>query len=181
MVLALLSMLIAAYVCREPLRDWAVDDTLFNAEIRAAAVKHKLDPELVRAVVFQESRFNPSCRGGQGEIGLMQLLPRGAVAEYARRNAVPLPSETQLFAPALNLEIGCWYLGQAMRRWEGYRDQVSLALAQYNAGESRVVRWKPERPEDPFAGRIGIGSTRIYVERITKRYARYRTQKEKGK
>ncbi len=166
----------AVWSCREPLLEFWVDDTRYAAEIAAAARKHGLDPQLVRAVVFQESRFNPASRGGKGEIGLMQILPRGAVADYANYHRIPVPSETRLFAPELNLEIGCWYLGRAMRRWREYRECAMLALVQYNAGESRADRWKPEQLDGPVLERIAIPSTRTYVEKIMNRYARYRAQ-----
>ena len=74
----------------------------------------------------------------------------------------------------LNLEIGCGYLARGMRRWSGYRAQTELALAQYNAGESRADRWKPASPDGTVVDRIGIGSTRQYVTRIMKRYRKYR-------
>ena len=70
------------YSCRTEVRDWIVDDTLYSTEIRRYAEKYELDPQLVRALIFQESRFNPECRGSKGEVGLMQLLPEGAVADY---------------------------------------------------------------------------------------------------
>ena len=53
--------------------DWFVDDTKYHDEIVAAARRHGLDPDLVRALIFRESRFNPQARGSRGEVGLMQF------------------------------------------------------------------------------------------------------------
>lgn len=154
-------------------RDLWVDDTLYSSEILEAAQRHALPPELVRAVVFQESRFDSRARGAKGEIGLMQLLPEGAVAEWSRICKKKNPGEDQLFDPALNLEIGCWYLGRALRRWKDYKDCVELALIQYNAGEARAKRWKPDSHEESVLPRIKLRTTRRYVEQITKRYRNY--------
>ena len=154
-------------------RDFWVDDTKFSREIGEAAQRHSLPPELVRAVVFQESRFDPRARGAKGEIGLMQLLPSGAVAEWSRVCKKKAPTEDQLFDPALNLEIGCWYLGRALRRWKDYNDRVELALIQYNAGEARAKRWKPDSPKGSVLPRIKLRTTKRYVEQITKRYRNY--------
>ena len=71
-----LILILATFWFREELRDFAVDDTRYADEIRVAANRNGLDPQFVRAVVFQESRFDPFARGSKGEVGLMQVLPR---------------------------------------------------------------------------------------------------------
>lgn len=171
--LAMLALVVVAYCRSDDLRDWMVDDTRFAAEIREAALTHGIEPELVRAVVFQESRFDPFARGSKGEVGLMQVLPRGAVADWARAKRRPAPDRAALADPRLNLEIGCWYLARGMRRWRNYTHGTELALAGYNAGESRAERWKPADPGDEVIPRIAIASTRRYVSRIMKRYRNY--------
>ena len=116
----------AGLISDESPRDWLVNDRLFAGEIKAAAEKYGLDPELVRAVVFQESRFDPFCRGDNGEYGLMQVLPRGAVADWARLNRRDIPSADQLTEPELNLEIGCWFLARAKKRYASYKHSTAL-------------------------------------------------------
>ncbi len=174
--LAMLGAVFVLYQTVDDLRDLAVDDDIFGREIARAAAFHGLDPLLVRAVVFQESRFNPGARGGKGEIGLMQLWPRGAVADWARVHRVEPPNEAELFDVGRNLDIGCWFLARGMRRWSDYRCGTELALAQYNAGESRAERWKPASPEGEVVSAITIESTRHYVGRIMKRYRKYREE-----
>lgn len=161
-------------------RDFMVDDRLYDAEIRAAAAKHGLDSRLVRAVVYQESRFRPGTVGRAGEIGLMQIMPDQAARDWARANRVPVPERAVLFSPRLNLEIGCWYLADGMRRFGGYREATLLALARYNAGLTRAKAWAPEKPDGAVLPRIAIASTRRYVEQIMNRYRKYCEETDSG-
>ncbi len=171
--LAALAALIASLLCGRPLNDWFVDDTRFSGEIRAAAERHGVDPQLVRALIFQETRFRPFRRGRKGEIGLMQVLPEGSAADWARVHKRKVPGTDALFVPEMNLEIGCWYLSRALRRWKEYDHGLELALAQYNAGLRRASRWKPDDLRGEVLDRIDIPSTRSYVRNICSRYRRY--------
>lgn len=154
-------------------RGFWVDDTRFADEIREAASRHGVDPQLVRAVIFEESRFRPDAIGSKGEVGLMQIMPSGAVAEWSRRNGRKMPTHSALMRVDLNLEIGVWYLARALERWSAYRECIPLALVQYNAGQTRAERWKPERLDGEVVPRIRIASTKTYVEKIMVRYHRY--------
>ena len=148
------------------------DDTLYREDIRRAAVRHGVDPELVRALIWHESRFRANAVGRLGEVGLMQLLPQGAAAEYARVHKVSPMSRRELFKVPNNLEVGCWYLGVAMRRWRAHDQQIERALVHYNAGERRAKTWcrNPSRGEsDPISA-----SLRGYVGKIMSRYHGYR-------
>ena len=167
---------------REHVRNFFVDDTLYAEEIREAALQHHLPPELVRAVVFQESRFDPEVQGRAGEIGLMQILPRGAVAEWARIHKCPVPDRVALENVRVNLEIGCFFLARSMRKWAKYKGQIALALCQYNAGDRRAAKWAPPDPEDgDILSRITIRSTKKYVADILARYEKYCKEREAQK
>ena len=150
-----------------------VDDRRYFDQIRVISARHGVDAQLVRAVVFQESRFDRSVIGGKGEVGLMQVHLKGAVADWAKFHKKKLPSHAALLDVELNLEIGVWYLARALKRWEKYRDRIPLALVQYNAGAARADRWKPERFDGQVIPRIKIASTRIYVKKIMERYHKY--------
>ncbi len=177
-----LVLILATFWFREELRDFAVDDTRYADEIRVAANRNGLDPQFVRAVVFQESRFDPFARGRAGEIGLMQVLPSGAAAEWERVTGRKKPGTNALYDPAVNLEIGCWYLARGMRKYAAYTNVHELALARYNAGESRSEKWKPERKDGDVIGRITIPSTKEYVAKIMSRYRAYReAEKSRGR
>ena len=171
----------AAFFYRDDLRDLTVDDTRYAAEIAAAADRYGLDPQLVRAVVFQESRFDPAARGGAGEVGLMQVLPSGAGAEWARWSGSPPPDAGDLKDPEFNLNVGCWYLAEGMLRYEDYREATELALARYNAGQSRADKWRPGETDGSVAELISISGTRRYVSHIMKRYRNYMAEAERKK
>ena len=121
-----------------------------------------LDPALVKAVVAAESAFDPRAVSDKGAIGLMQVLPetgeRYGVHGDARHSA-----QQRLFDPATNLRIGTRYLRDLLARFE---NDVSLALAAYNAGEGAVTTHDNRVP--PFA------ETRRYVEVVQALYAMYR-------
>lgn len=177
MLLLLMAALLLVYYGRNGTLPF-MHSRFYTAEIRAAAERHGLPPELVRAVVRRESRFDASAVGGAGEIGLMQLLPSGAAAEWARVNKRPAPGDRELFDPEFNLEIGCWYLARAMKRWRKYRCAAELALAEYNAGAKNAARWAPADPRaTDVTGRIDYPGTRDYVREIMEDYRRHRNEK----
>ena len=163
-------LLLAAIRCGGPWNRLWVDDTRYDSQIAVAARRHHLPVALVRALIRQESCFRADAVGSHGEIGLMQLLPSGAVKEWARVYRRPVPSRRQVAEVETNLEIGCWYLSVAMRRWREYRHGTELALAQYNAGEKNAARWKPDDPDGAVIPRITWPGTRQYVENIMKYY-----------
>lgn len=176
----LLWMILAAsllYWCirhdRRFIRKIFIDDTRYSAEIHAAAARYQLPPQLIRALIRKESGFDPGAEGGSGEVGLMQLLPDGAVADWARVNRKPKPPVKQLYSVETNLNIGCWYLKRAMDHWQGYRCQMELALAEYNAGAKNAARWKPAKDAASALDKIDYPGTREYVSRIMKDYHRY--------
>lgn len=172
-------MLSAAYCVAGTLnsKNSFVDDTLYSKEICEAARRHGVDPLLVRAVVYQESRFKADAVGSDGEVGLMQVLPAGAVADWARWHKRKAPSHADLMDVEVNLEIGVWYLARALKRWQDHKEKIPLALIQYNAGESRAVQWKPQNPTAEVIPGITILSTRRYVTGIMERYSRYLKEK----
>lgn len=162
---------------------WWSDSSRFDTEINYAAKKHGIPPELVKALILRESRYRARAVGKQGEIGLMQLIPPGrpgAVSEWMRVNKRPAPSPNELFKVPLNLEIGCWYLGRAYRKWSNYRCRTELALAEYNAGTSRSAKWKPDTTNGDVISRIDIKSTVSYVTFIMEHYQRYLQEKSKN-
>ena len=153
----------------------------YDRLIKAVSEEHHLDPMLVKAVVWRESRFDPQKYGTAGERGLMQVSEKAA-NEWASENKIDNFRVEELFDPKKNLEAGCWYLERAFQHWEQQPDPVPFALAQYNAGASRVLRWAGGEgaaviSAKQFLSNIDFRGTRNYVESIL---ARYRFYKNRG-
>jgi soluble lytic murein transglycosylase len=132
--------------------------------IDAGAEKHGLDKYLVAALAAQESTFDAGIRSSAGAIGLMQIMPATG-RTFARRLGIRPFSTRRLTDPAVNAAIGTQYLADLIRQFGG----AAYALAGYNAGEHRVVRWKAERPglpEDEWVDDIPFPETQNYVKRI---------------
>src|SRR6266699_1141949 len=141
----------------------------YDRLIRSVATEHHLDPMLVKAVVWRESRFDPKKHGGAGERGLMQVSEKAA-NEWARENKVADFHVDQLFDPKTNLEAGTWYLHRAVEHWKLQSDPLPFALAEYNAGASRAQRWSRSGVTDSsvqtFLKNVDFPGTRKYVESI---------------
>ena len=123
--------------------------------IAGHAENYRLEPALLAAVIYQESKFRADARSASGAIGLMQLLPDTGQG-IADRTGGKTWVVDDLYEPELNVRYGAWYLRHLLDK---YRD-LDLALAAYNAGQTNVDRWR-ER---------GVGihfpETRAYVERV---------------
>src|SRR6266568_1729278 len=142
----------------------------YDKLIAAVAAQHRLDPMLVKAVVWRESRFDPQKYGSHEERGLMQVSEKAA-SEWARENKIDNFHVEQLFDPKKNLEAGAWYLRRALEHWQTQPDPLPFALAEYNAGASRVQRWVGGNEtafisRKEFLRRIDFPGTRKYVESI---------------
>ncbi|CAM3854917.1 lytic transglycosylase domain-containing protein [Rheinheimera salexigens] len=125
----------------------------YNQLINAAAIEHKLDPALIRAVIHAESAFRPSVISKKGAMGLMQLMPKTAESLGV----------TDASLPGQNIPAGSQYLAGLLQQYEG---NVDLALAAYNAGSTNVRRYKGI---PPFA------ETQAYVKRVSILHKRYQS------
>jgi soluble lytic murein transglycosylase len=123
--------------------------------VRGHSRNYDLDPALLAAVIYQESKFKADARSSSGAIGLMQLLPDTAkgIALHTGGTAFRVDD---LYDPELNVRYGAWYLRHLLQKYGDER----TALAAYNAGQDNVDRWR----------RSGLGiqfsETRAYVERV---------------
>lgn len=149
----------------------------YDPLIQAAAAANRLDPMLVKAVAWRESRFDPQKLGGAGERGLMQVSEIAA-REWADEKRIPNFQMEELFDPKTNLEAGTWYLHRAMSHWSSAKDPTPFALAEYNAGPSRAQRWAGGDGAKPISARefqrsIDFPGTKKYVESILERYHFY--------
>jgi len=137
------------------------------------AATHGLDPKLIRAVIWRESRFKYNCRGNHGEIGLMQVT-ENAAKEWAEANNIANYKKNDLFNPETNIQVGAWYLKRSILRWSNKTNPLPYALAEYNAGRSNTVRWATSDGGDAnkFWAGITYPSTKRYVRDILTRLHR---------
>ena len=147
----------------------------YDDEIASAAARHGVDPLLVKAVIWQESRFHPDKLGSRGERGLMQVT-EPAAADWVAATGVETFVPGDLLDPKTNIEVGTWYLGRALRHWSGQPDPLPFALGEYNAGRSRVKRWAGggRMSADELDAAMDIPSTRAYIAAVRGRHDYYR-------
>ena len=133
--------------------------------IRQQAREKGLDPSLIAAVIYAESRFRDGQTSSAGAQGLMQLTP--ATARYiARKSGGTQFVVDDLATPQVNIAYGAYYLRYLLRRYDGNED---FALAAYNAGEGNVDRWIASARAQNKAltiAAIPYAETRAYVERV---------------
>lgn len=143
----------------------------FSEQIEAISLQYGLNPRFVQAVVWRESRFNEYAHGSHGEIGLMQLK-MSTVRDWAKAHKRCMPAVSSLYDPEVNLHIGIWRLDKALKNWEGYADQVSLALFEYNAGRTSILR-KLAHCEGDVSRLVNSYQSGDYASAILEKYKEY--------
>jgi soluble lytic murein transglycosylase len=155
---------------------WVRLESSQDTVILAAAERYGVEPALIKAVVWRESRFDPLARGRKGEIGLMQIM-KDTANDWATSEKMLLFQHERLFDPALNTEAGAWYLRKLLRRYANADNPLPYALADYNAGRGNVLRWArgpAATNSQEFIEQISYPGTRDYVRAVLKRYEKYR-------
>jgi len=144
----------------EPIPEMLTDRTPFEKVIRAAAERYGLDADLIHCVIAVESNFDPKAVSPKNARGLMQLLPQTAAMFGVK----------DVFDPEENVNAGTHYLHDLL---EKYRNNLTLALAAYNAGPERVDQYGRRVP--PYL------ETMKYVQRIAKSYAKMKANRAQQK
>ena len=131
-------------------------DRPYSVAVRQAARIHKVDAELIHAVITQESNYNPNAVSPKGAQGLMQLMP-----DTARRYGL----SKDIMRPECNILAGTAYLRELLTLFDS---DPTLALAAYNAGENAVIRYGNKIP--PYR------ETREYVPKVLGVYKQLKPQ-----
>jgi len=140
--------------------------------LRAESAARKLDLALVAALIRQESNFTARATSAAGARGLMQVMP--AVGQrIARALGYPFWDPVLLYQPDVNVQLGTAHLAGIL----GQYPAPEYALADYNAGGSRVRRWRAKpgtRDPELFVERIPYAETRDYVRIVLRNRELYR-------
>ncbi len=180
--LAAIAALAVALVAVSPMLDRAVKETVtlplrHDDIIRQQARDKRLEPSLIAAVIYAESKFRDQTSPA-GAKGLMQVTPQTA-QDIARRSGATNFRVEDLSTPQVNIAYGSYHLRYLLDR---YGDNEVLAIAAYNAGEGNVDRWLVRAR---VAGRsfrsseIPFAETRTYVKRVMAARLRYRDEYRK--
>jgi soluble lytic murein transglycosylase len=140
--------------------------------IRQQAAEKDLDPALIAAVIYQESKFRDRTSSAGAE-GLMQLLP-GTAEFIARKSGGTRFELDDLGTPQINIAYGSWYLRYLITRYGGNQ---TLAIAAYNAGADNVDKWvsRAGGPSSFNASTdIPFPETRAYVQGVLSKRREYR-------
>jgi soluble lytic murein transglycosylase len=132
--------------------------------IKRYSAQHDIDPFIVAALIGQESSYVADVRSPANAWGLMQILPSTG-RQLARAEGVPRFRTQMLTDPETNVRLGTRYFATLVRNHGG----VPYALAAYNAGAARVIRWKADRvgvEQAEFIDDIPFPETQMYVKKI---------------
>jgi soluble lytic murein transglycosylase len=145
-----------AYIQSDP--DWYVRLRYpldYEHIVSGHAKNYDLDPALLAAVIYRESKFDAQAKSDSGAIGLMQLLPDTAkgIALHTGGSQFEL---SDLWDPEINVRYGAFYLRRLLNKY----GNVRLALAAYNAGQANVDEWLAEGKGIVFP------ETRQYVDEV---------------
>jgi soluble lytic murein transglycosylase len=169
-------LLLLAVVLAMPLFKKAVNELTLPLRdqdiIRQQAQEEHLDPALIAAVIYAETKFDPrpSSAGAQG---LMQILPE--TADFlARRSGATTFTTADLATPQVNIAYGSYYLRYLL---DSYGGDTMLALAAYNGGQANVDRWIAEaraRGQQLTQAEIPFPETQAYVAKVLQAQKDYR-------
>jgi soluble lytic murein transglycosylase len=166
--ITLVVLVIAAAAVYLYVKSLQPQESIYDPFIVDIARHEGVDPFLIRAVIWRESRFDPLTHGSADEHGLMQIRPDVGEA-WAKANKVEDYTDDQLYDPETNIRVGTWYLNKSLKRYSQTDDPATFALAEYNAGHSNAEKWiDPLAPlsHTAFLDRITYPGTRKYVEVI---------------
>ena len=172
-VLGALALLALGVALLSPLFHHAVEEITLPLRhediIRQQAREKGLDPALIAAVIYAESRFVRGRTSAAGAEGLMQITPDTA-RDIAKRSGGSQFVVEDLHTPQVNISYGSYLLRELLDRYDG---NVVAALAAYNAGPGKADEWGGANLE---ASAIPYAETRHYVQKVIDARNEYRSR-----
>ena len=129
-------------------------EEVFHPIITEVANEHDIDPDLIKAIIWAESSFNPKAVSKKGAVGLMQLMP-----STARSLGVE-----DFMNPETNIDAGVRYFKQLIIQFDG---DEKLALAAYNAGSRKVREYQGIPPFE---------TTHFYIKKVFEYYQEFKKE-----
>ncbi len=133
---------------------------------------YELDPLFVASIIRVESKFDRFAKSNKGAKGLMQILPKTGkwAAEVI---GIEDYNEDLLFEPDINIRIGCWYIKNLTKQFEG---NINLILAAYNGGSGNVSKWMKNADyyNNQELKSVPFKETEQFIIRVRRNYKVYR-------
>ncbi|MDR1138936.1 MAG: lytic transglycosylase domain-containing protein [Clostridiales bacterium] len=134
----------------------------YSDTIHTYTQQYQVDKQLIQAIIWVESKYDPKAKSNSGALGLMQIMPD--TAQWL--NSTLEQQSQDLFEPSYNIHLGVYYIKLLLERF----GDISLTLAAYNAGPTNVSRWLTN-PNYALNGRlvnIPFKETKNYIARVIK-------------
>lgn len=139
-----------------------IEPIKYQEEINKYAEEFSLEPELLAALIYVESRFNKYSESSKGALGLMQLMPSTAfwIAEQLEYDNFNLED---LNDPKLNIKFGSWYFAYLYQKFD---NNSIKTIAAYNAGENNVKNWIEDGWDGDLEFKLPFKETDDFVRRV---------------
>lgn len=141
--------------------------------VYSASYQYDVDPYLVFAIIRAESKYQNAAQSSVGARGLMQIMPETG-QWIAEQQGIKDFDPESLHDPEINIRLGCWYLGDLNREFNG---NTPMVVAAYNAGRGKLKEWVVNGQWDgspETIDNIPFQETRLYVKNVLKNYEAYK-------
>lgn len=145
----------------------------YRENVAKYSARYNIDPYLVFAIIKAESNFNPKAVSRKSAKGLMQITDKTG-AWGAEKTKIENFDTNALYDPEININIGCWYLSNLMKEFNG---NIDLVIAAYNGGSGNVNEWiknSANNRDGNMLPNIPFKETREFQKKVKKFYYIYR-------
>lgn len=142
----------------------------YSEYVEKYSEKYEVEPELIYAMIKEESNFDKAANSSKAAKGLMQLV-QSTAEEVGREIGI---SEIDLNNPEINIEIGTKYISDLINRYDG---NIALGITAYNAGIGNVDNWIRQgiiNEEGTNLENIPFKETNMYLRKVLRTYELYK-------